>query len=72
MTRDELKYFFGVDSHYEGRNINSVGKQRKRKKTYPFFVCLLFVFFVIINNVSVGEGEVGRARIPESLCKCVQ
>ena len=33
MTRDELKYFFGVDSHYEGKNINSVGKQRKRKKT---------------------------------------
>ena len=27
MTRDELKYFFGVDSHYEGRNINSVGQR---------------------------------------------
>ena len=27
MTRDELEYFFGVDSHYEGRNINSVGKR---------------------------------------------
>ena len=27
MTRDELEYFFGVDSRYEGRNINSVGKR---------------------------------------------
>ena len=34
MTRDELEYFFGVDSHYEGRNINSVGKRLFSIYTY--------------------------------------
>ena len=72
MTRDELKYFYGVDSHYEGRNINSVGKQGKRKKlNLSLFVCCLF-FLLLLTMYCLGEGEVGRARIPGVLYKCVQ
>ena len=44
-------------------------KEKEKKLNLSLFVCCLF-FLLLLTMYRVGEGEVGRARIPGAIYKC--